>query len=114
MGRLCIVYIHPIKKICPYCHNARDTYVSPDGLKAYRPNIDHYYPQAEFPLALTMEFHPCCRKCNGPDKATRFDLTPHLHPLVDANIFQAGQRLGLNKLRLQADSGSQWHMPESG
>lgn len=103
-------------KICPYCHiTPIDTYVSPDGLKAYRPNIDHYYPQAEFPLlALTMgNFIPCCEKCNGPQMkgTTRFDLTPHLHPLVDAEnisfrLAYKGGGLDLNKLRLQADSTS--------
>ncbi len=75
-------------EVCPYCHILPiDTYVSPDGLKSYRPNIDHYYPKAEFPyLALSIgNFIPCCEKCNGPQMkgSTRFDLTPHLHPLVD-------------------------------
>lgn len=103
-------------KICPYCHiSPIDTYVSPDGLKAYRPNIDHYYPQAEFPfLALTIgNFIPCCEKCNGPQMkgTTRFDLKPHLHPLVDPEnitfkLMHKGSGLDLNKLRLQADSSS--------
>ena len=75
-------------EVCPYCHIVQvDTYVSEDGAESYRPNIDHYYPKAEFPfLALSIgNFIPCCEKCNGPQMkaSTRFDLTPHMHPLVD-------------------------------
>ncbi|MBM9488807.1 hypothetical protein JBE38_23015 [Pseudomonas sp. ICBG1301] len=99
-------------KVCPYCHiQPIDTYVSPDGLKSYRPNIDHYYPKAEFPfLALSIgNFIPCCEKCNGPQMkgATRFDLTPHLHPLVDAEnitfrLIPKGQAIDPTALALQA------------
>jgi hypothetical protein len=75
-------------KVCPYCHIHGTETVLPNLIsEGFRPQIDHYYPQAVYPfLGLTLgNLIPCCSQCNGPGfKHTKnFYAKPHLNPLSD-------------------------------
>ncbi|WP_156386290.1 hypothetical protein [Pseudomonas sp. Root562] len=75
-------------KICCYCHMVSTGTCLPDeGLKGYRPPIDHYYTKSDYPfLALTLSnFIPCCEKCNGSQMkhAVDFAKNIHLNPFTD-------------------------------
>lgn len=74
--------------VCPYCHiNSTRTVIASDEGKGYRPQLDHYYGKATYPiLALSLgNLIPCCATCNGPGfkHLTDFAINPHLHPFQD-------------------------------
>ncbi|RZT09784.1 hypothetical protein SAMN05216319_1773 [Duganella sp. CF402] len=77
-------------KVCPYCHVHSTRTAIPDKKekRGFRPQLDHYYSQADYPfLALSLgNLIPCCAQCNGPGfKHTKnFYVTPHPHPNTDA------------------------------
>lgn len=75
--------------VCPYCH-LRQTETQPPapGLAGYRPQLDHFFSQDEYPfLAVSLwNLVPSCGVCNGPNmKFTKNFMNPvHLNPLRDA------------------------------
>nr|WP_113867794.1 hypothetical protein [Brenneria salicis]NMN92901.1 hypothetical protein [Brenneria salicis ATCC 15712 = DSM 30166]RBP60981.1 hypothetical protein DES54_12833 [Brenneria salicis ATCC 15712 = DSM 30166]RLM29753.1 hypothetical protein BHG07_14445 [Brenneria salicis ATCC 15712 = DSM 30166] len=82
----CSVY-----KVCPYCHlRTIDTNPKSDELTGYRPDLDHYISQSNYPfLALSLgNIMPSCSKCNGPQMKhdTDFYKVPHLNPQVDKAV----------------------------
>jgi hypothetical protein len=74
--------------VCPYCHLRTTGTALPDlanGVKGYRPDLDHYHPKSEYPfLALSLgNLIPVCELCNGPKMKHDADVlaSPMLHPM---------------------------------
>ncbi|HDS1653548.1 TPA: hypothetical protein QEL76_001465 [Stenotrophomonas maltophilia] len=69
--------------MCPYCQQSLAMTVFRDGIGAFRPTLDHFYPKYRFPfLALSLyNLVPSCQSCNSSLKGTKdfFDVE-HLHP----------------------------------
>ena len=77
-------------RTCPYCNrNYTSTVKTKKGKKLTRPQFDHYFDKATYPL-LALSFYnliPCCSICNtGIKKTTSMSLEEHLHPYLDDEI----------------------------
>lgn len=69
--------------MCPYCQQSLAMTVFRDGVGAFRPTLDHFYPKFRFPfLALSLyNLVPSCQSCNSSLKGiTDFFDVKHLHP----------------------------------
>ncbi|WP_210452732.1 hypothetical protein [Pantoea ananatis] len=93
-----------IYKVCPYCHiRTIDTTPKSSDLKGYRPDLDHFISQSNYPfLALSLgNIMPSCSVCNGPHMKhdTDFYAVPHLNPQVDKALL---------KFTLIPASGKSW------
>jgi hypothetical protein len=68
--------------VCPYC-NENPTYTIDEETKITRPEFDHFYDKATFPV-LSLSFYnliPCCHICNSTLKgSTEFSISTHIHP----------------------------------
>lgn len=67
---------------CPYCNTS---YILTDKIGKTRPEIDHYYPKATFPI-LSLSFYnliPSCVDCNRKKGKTDVSLKSFIHPYVD-------------------------------
>ncbi|CAH0247399.1 hypothetical protein SRABI102_03508 [Stenotrophomonas lactitubi] len=69
--------------MCPYCQQSLAITVFRDGIGAFRPTLDHFYPKYRFPfLGLSLyNLVPSCQSCNSSLKGAKdfFDVK-HLHP----------------------------------
>ena len=77
-------------KTCIYCNrNYTSTVFTSDGRKLTRPQFDHYFNKATYPL-LAISFYnliPSCPVCNSSIKGTaEMNLNEYLHPYVDDEI----------------------------
>lgn len=73
---------------CPYCNRTyTKTVINPK--KITRPQFDHWFPQAKYPI-LALSFHnliPSCNICNSSIKgAIEMNLKDHLHPYIQENV----------------------------
>jgi hypothetical protein len=72
--------------VCPYC-NENPTYTIDEDTKITRPEFDHFYDKATFPV-LSLSFYnliPCCHICNSTLKgSTKFSTSTHIHPYSDS------------------------------
>jgi len=76
---------------CPYCNrNYTNTVIrGSDKKKLTRPQFDHYFDKATFPLLATSFYNliPSCSICNSSIKGTfKMNLDDYLHPYLDNNI----------------------------
>ncbi|NVD97800.1 hypothetical protein [Massilia sp. BJB1822] len=72
--------------LCPYCQQNFAYTVVGESSKSFRPELDHFYPQAQYPyLAISLyNLVPCCHICNSSLKGqVNFFHHQHLHPLED-------------------------------
>jgi len=70
--------------ICPYCNmNYTYTVIKKDGKKVTRPEFDHFYDKATYPI-LALSFYnliPSCHICNATLKGReKFSIKTHLNP----------------------------------
>lgn len=73
--------------VCPYCNMSFTSHVASDSGK-FRPEFDHFYPKAIYPV-LTLSLYnliPSCRECNDIKKAKVFFKKPYFHPLGNAGV----------------------------
>jgi hypothetical protein len=71
-------------KVCPYCNkNWINTVFDEDEGKVTNPQLDHFFPQSEFPV-LRLSFYnliPSCESCNSRIKGELFlPLHKYIHP----------------------------------
>jgi len=74
--------------VCPYCNlNATYTVFMKDGKKITRPEFDHFYDKATYPI-LALSFYnliPSCHTCNSTLKGREeFSQETHLNPYSDS------------------------------
>lgn len=75
---------------CIYCNRLyTSTVITTKNEKIIRPTLDHWFPQAEYPL-LALSFYnliPSCSPCNSSVKHSNpFQLPNNIHPYVDKDI----------------------------
>ncbi len=72
--------------VCPYC-NENSTYSIDKETKKIRPEFDHFYDKATYPV-LSLSFYnliPCCHICNSTLKGKKkFSLDTHIYPYHDS------------------------------
>lgn len=76
--------------VCPYCNRLyTKTVITKKGDKIIRPDFDHFFPQALYPL-FQMSFYnliPSCTICNSRLKGNRYvnpkKLEKYIHPYLD-------------------------------
>jgi len=74
--------------VCPYCNiNATYTVIKEDSKKITRPEFDHFYDKATYPI-LALSFYnliPSCHTCNSTLKGTDdFTDKTHLNPYSES------------------------------
>lgn len=74
--------------VCPYCNiNPTYTVITQNGKKLTRPEFDHFYDKATYPV-LSLSFYnliPSCHACNATLKGTeKFTDTTHLSPYSES------------------------------
>jgi len=74
--------------VCPYCNeNPTYTIVKVDGEEILRPEFDHFYDKATYPV-LSLSFYnliPSCHICNSTLKGSEeFSTDTHIHPYQDS------------------------------
>jgi len=74
--------------VCPYCNiNPTYTVITKKGKKLTRPEFDHFYDKATYPV-LSLSFYnliPSCHTCNATLKGTeKFSDTTHLNPYSES------------------------------
>lgn len=77
-------------RTCTYCNrNYTNTVIRSNGQKLTRPQFDHYFDKASYPL-LAVSFYnliPSCYICNASIKGTaKMNLNNYLHPYLDNEI----------------------------
>jgi hypothetical protein len=75
-----------VTRTCPYCNQAYAFTIARDDGKGFRPTLDHYLAQADYPhLAISLNnLIPSCYTCNSNLKhEIDFAKVEHLHPLYD-------------------------------
>lgn len=86
-------------RTCPYCNRAYIfSVVRRNGAGAVRPDLDHFFDKADFPLLQLSFFNliPCCSLCNSRLKhSATFNLDGYMHPYFegfdDEGVFSLGQ-----------------------
>jgi len=72
--------------VCPYC-NENSTYTIDKKSKKIRPEFDHFYDKATYPV-LSLSFYnliPSCHICNSTLKGSEvFSTDTHIHPYQDS------------------------------
>jgi len=74
--------------VCPYCNiNSTYTVIKENGKKITRPEFDHFYDKATYPI-LALSFYnliPSCHTCNATLKGSEeFSMKSHLNPYADS------------------------------
>ncbi len=74
--------------VCPYCNiNSTYTVIKEDDKKITRPEFDHFYDKATYPI-LALSFYnliPSCHTCNSTLKGTdEFSNKTHLNPYSES------------------------------
>jgi len=74
--------------VCPYCNiNSTFTVIEEDNKKITRPEFDHFYDKATYPI-LALSFYnliPSCHICNSTLKGSEeFSIESHLNPYSDS------------------------------
>jgi uncharacterized protein (TIGR02646 family) len=74
--------------VCPYCNiNSTYTVIKEDGKKITRPEFDHFYDKATYPI-LALSFYnliPSCHICNATLKGTeKFSSKTHINPYANS------------------------------
>ena len=77
------------RRTCTYCNRVYTTTMTKyKGGKLMRPQFDHWYYKAKYPL-LALSFYnliPSCNTCNSSSKgSSEFNLEVNIHPYVDLN-----------------------------
>ncbi|MBI3217895.1 MAG: hypothetical protein HYZ44_00115 [Bacteroidetes bacterium] len=77
-------------RTCTYCNrNYTNTVIRNDGDKLTRPQFDHYFDKATYPV-LAISFYnliPSCSICNSSVKGTqKMNLADYMHPYLDNNL----------------------------
>ncbi len=84
--------------VCPYC-NENSTYTIDKKSKKIRPEFDHFYDKATYPI-LSLSFYnliPCCHICNSILKGREnFSFKSHIHPYHDSFDKEAKFSLKIN------------------
>ena len=87
--------------VCPYCNiNATYTVIKENNQKITRPEFDHFYDKATYPI-LALSFYnliPSCHICNSSLKGKEeFSIGTHLNPYIDSFDKVAKFRLEIKK-----------------
>ena len=74
--------------VCPYCNiNSTYTVVKENDKKIIRPEFDHFYDKAKYPI-LALSFYnliPSCHTCNSSLKGIEaFSMQKYLNPYADS------------------------------
>ena len=74
--------------VCPYCNiNSTYTVIKKDDTKITRPEFDHFYDKATYPI-LALSFYnliPSCHTCNSTLKGSEeFSMNKYLNPYSDS------------------------------
>ncbi|PHS36216.1 MAG: hypothetical protein COB07_12520 [Sulfurovum sp.] len=92
--------------VCPYCNiNPTYTVIKKDGKKITRPEFDHFYDKATYPI-LSLSFYnliPSCHTCNSTLKGSeKFSDKTHLNPYSESLD-------KLSKFHLQIEDSTFYH-----
>ena len=79
-------------KVCPYCnHNYIFTINENEDEIKYRPDFDHFFSKAKYPLLALSLYNliPCCSVCNKIKGETQISFNPYNNKCSENILFRA-------------------------